>query len=78
MSDTLLDASRAKNDWIRKQRALLTAEAILKAAGNSLMRHGNDPASDKILLAALAMAVEHIELKLRPGFTKALVEMLKP
>lgn len=70
MSDTLLDA--------RCEAVTETAEAILKAAGNSLMRHGNDPASDKILLAALAMAVEHIELKLRPGFTKALVEMLKP
>lgn len=51
---------------------------MLKAAGNSLMRHGNDPASDTILLAAVTMAVEQIDLKLRPGFTKALVEMLKP
>ncbi len=70
MSDTLLDA--------RAEAVTETAEAMLKAAGNSLMRHGNDPASDTILLAAVTMAVEQIDLKLRPGFTKALVEMLKP
>jgi hypothetical protein len=52
--------------------------AMLKAAGDALARHGNDPHSAPILLAAVALFVKSIDKNIEPGFQRKVVAMLDP
>ncbi|HYM31827.1 MAG TPA: hypothetical protein VEU47_11030 [Candidatus Cybelea sp.] len=52
------------------------ARALLTASGEALQRHGDDPFTDVILGAAVAMFVEKVE-KIIPGFAPKLIKLLE-
>ena len=52
------------------------AQALFLAAGESLTRHGDDPHSDVLLAAAMAMFIDTVDERLLPGFKRCLVTVL--
>lgn len=51
-------------------------KSMLMAAGEALMRHGNDPASEAILAAAVAMFVDKIDTTISVGFKRKMIMLL--
>lgn len=67
MTDTLM---LARADAVQE-----LTKAMFTAAGNALIRHGNDPQSELILGAAIAMFVDKTD-ELQPGFKRHLIALL--
>lgn len=69
MSDPLMDA--------RGEAVQEVTTAMLLAAGNALMRHGNDPMAEVILGAAIAMFIQKVDgTLLASGFKKRMLALL--
>jgi hypothetical protein len=68
MANALLEA--------RSEAVFEIQAALFKASGDALMRHGDDPHSEAILAAAIAMYIGRIDELLRPGFRRRLIELL--
>jgi hypothetical protein len=66
-SDEMLSGAQAVQD---------VASALLRAAGEVMTVHGNDPNSLAIVSAGFAMAVIEIEKNIDPAFRKCLVAQL--
>jgi hypothetical protein len=58
--DDLLDA--------RGEAVKEITTSMLKAAGESMLRHGNDPHSEIILAAAIAMFIDKVQPLCGDGF----------
>lgn len=54
------------------------ASAVLKAAGETMARHGNDPHSGVIVAAGFTMALRAIGKNIDPKVPLVVVEMLSP
>ena len=52
-------------------------EGMMRAAGEALVHHGNDPNSAAILLAAYLLAIETINDKIDPTFKDNLIKVLQ-
>lgn len=50
--------------------------ALFTAAGKTLERHGNDPHSEAILAAGIAMFINRTDRLLCPGFQSKMIRML--
>lgn len=50
--------------------------ALFSAAGKTLSRHGNDPDSEAILAAGIAMFISRTDRLLCPGFQRKMIELL--
>lgn len=68
MGDTMMAA--------RAEAIVEISSDLLKAAGTALARHGNDPHSEVVLCAAVAMFVSRIDEHLLPGFQSKMAAML--
>jgi hypothetical protein len=53
------------------------SQALFRAAGETLMRHGDDPQSEVLLAAALAMFIDKTDTMLRPGFKRRMIALLE-
>lgn len=65
------DLSRARYEGVDE-----VARAMMVAAGEALMRHGEDPLSEAILGAAVLMFVDTCD-GLRPGFKGRMIKILE-
>lgn len=70
MTVDLMDQARA--EAIRD----ITSE-MLRAAGESLFRHGDDPEAYALLTSATVTFIKEIDKDLLPGFQAALVRLLQ-
>jgi hypothetical protein len=66
-SDEMLSGAQAVQD---------IASALLKAAGEVMKVHGNDPNSLAIVSAGFAMAIKEIDKNIDPAFARCLVAQL--
>jgi hypothetical protein len=65
--DEMLSGAQAVQD---------VASALLRAAGEVMTVHGNDPNSLAIVSAGFAMAITEIEKNIDPSFRKVVVAQL--
>lgn len=67
-------------DALTRARGEAVQEVIadmLLAAGNALLRHGNDPKAHVILSVATEGFIDQVDKNIMPGFKGAMAEILR-